>query len=184
MTKVEHKSFLDIKWLNHTKIYKSDAKRIEFYGAECEEPSDFFNKIGEFIWSYYNTDFFVYSHSEWFLYGLDLEILYEETSKSDFIKRVQAHLDMLNFLHSNELTKSFKGFLRYNSFEDFSEDFRESLVYGLFVYPPHLINKSFDFMFYFHQTKSIGVYYLDTGMNNELIKNLKCMPYIGEVVEY
>ncbi|RYU91263.1 hypothetical protein EWM62_04805 [Mucilaginibacter terrigena] len=157
-------------WINLTYLPESDAKRVEIYLADDEEPVMGLTNMFATLFSDLKQNILVFNNS-WGDFCLDTWNIHRGLYNYDLQGKSIETQKYLTMLKDSEIPTYYKGACEVQSWEGFLSVIVPCITNHVAPYSPIFFSKKYDIVFYFHYTGSIGLYYRNEGDEiNELLK--------------
>jgi len=149
---------LPFEWLDLTGLRSSNSLRKEIYLDDKGNPAE---ELKRFFFSCFGNlkEDIVISNSRWGYFCLDIWNINDDTY--DFSAENSSHEtnQYLKMLLDSGIDTEYEGLCICNDWENFLSIVLPAIVNHIAPYSPYFLNKKNEYMFYFHHTNSIGIYY-------------------------
>ena len=171
---LEKMDFRTFRWLNFDNLKESDCYRFEIYFEDNASLSEI-SSVSYMLFNPNLNDIFLGQFgvdSEWGDFCLDTWDINKDRYDYSLEGKSGPTLRYLKMLKENEVNPEYTGFCKLLNWYSFLEINLDCVLNHIAPYSTVFYNSKFQYMFYFHHSKSIGVYYkhLNEGVNHILNK--------------
>lgn len=160
LTKTDFQPF---DWLDFEMLTNSDGYKFEIYPSNSNSSENLFSIFVK-LFGRYSDELIIgqFADAEWGDYCIDTWDLENEKYDYSPVGKSAQTSRYLKLLSDNEIEPSYKGYCKTFDWDTVLPVFLECVLNHVANYSIMIYSPSNEFVFYFHHTNSVGVYYRDS----------------------